>query len=41
MRICQECGLEVKEDEIVCPSCGSEDIKTENFCRILGTKLDS
>lgn len=39
MRICQECGAQVEEGETECPSCGSKDIKTENFCRILGTKL--
>ena len=39
MKICQECGSEVKEDENTCPRCGSEDIKEEHFCRILGTKL--
>ena len=40
MRICQECGSEVKENENKCPKCGSEDIKTEKFCRILGTKVE-
>ena len=40
MRICQECGAEVKDDETKCSRCGREDIKTEKFCRILGTKLD-
>lgn len=40
MRLCQECGSEVKENENKCPKCGSEDIKTEKFCRILGTKLE-
>ena len=39
MRICQNCGWEIKEDEDTCPRCGSEDIKEENFCRILGTRL--
>ena len=39
MKICQECGSEVKEDETTCPRCGSDDIKEEKFCRILGTKL--
>ena len=40
MRICQECGCEVKEGETECPKCGSKDIKTEKFCRILGTKIE-
>jgi len=40
MKICQECGAEVKEDENVCARCGSEDIKEEKFCRILGTRLE-
>lgn len=40
MKICQECGAEVKEDENSCPRCGSKDIKEEKFCRILGTRLD-
>lgn len=39
MRICQKCGFEVKENEIKCSRCGSEDIQEEKFCRILGTKL--
>ncbi len=40
MKICQECGAEVKEDENSCPRCSSKDIKEEKFCRILGTRLD-
>ena len=40
MKICQECGAAVKEDVNVCERCGSENIKEEKFCRILGTKLD-
>lgn len=40
MRTCQNCEAEVKKDEKACPRCGSTDIKTEKFCRILGTKLD-
>ena len=39
MRICQNCGAEVKQDEEKCERCGSEDIKEEHFCRILGTKI--
>lgn len=39
MRICQNCGTEVKQDEEKCERCGSEDIKEEHFCRILGTKI--
>ncbi len=39
MRICQECGAEVKENEDACSRCGSRDVKEEKFCRILGTKL--
>ena len=39
MRICQNCGAEVKQDEEKCERCGSEDIKEEHFCIILGTKI--
>ena len=39
MKICQDCGFEVKEDEDECSRCGSKNIKEEKFCRILGTKL--
>ena len=39
MRICQNCGAEVKQDEEKCERCGSEYIKEEHFCRILGTKI--
>lgn len=39
MRICQNCGAEVKQDEEKCERCGSEDIKEEHFCRIFGTKI--
>lgn len=30
MKICQECESEVKEDEKICPRCGSENIKKRN-----------
>ncbi len=40
MKICQECGAEVKEDKDICTRCGSKDIKEEKFCRILGTRLE-
>ena len=39
MRVYQNCGAEVKQDEEKCERCGSEDIKEEHFCRILGTKI--
>jgi len=39
VKICQECGAEVKEDEDKCSRCGSSDVKEEKFCRVLGTKL--
>ena len=39
MKICQECECEIKENETKCPRCGSENIKEEKFCRILGTKI--